>query len=261
VTDLRTAALKLAAKGLRVFPCVERGKEPAVNDNLKRATTDQNVITGWWSSRSLNIAIATGASSGIWVLDVDGDEGEQTLRDLEAEHGSLPPTVEAITGAGRHLYFRWPTGTAIRNMQCRDDLPGLDVRGDGGYVLAPPSVHPSGAVYAWSVDSSDGFEDAPDWLLDLVTKRDNASDGEVQTTAPDAWCAFLSQRVEGSRRGAAIARLSGLLLRKYLDPMFVLELIRLFNTLRCDPPLDDTEVVAIVTAVCRREMQRREALP
>ena len=261
MTDLRTAALKLAAKGLRVFPCVERSKEPLINDNLKRATTDSNIVAGWWSSRRLNIAIATGAGSGIWVLDIDGDKGEQTLRNLEAEYGVLPATVEAITGAGRHLYWRWPTGTTIRNTQCRDDLPGVDVRGEGGYVLAPPSVHPSGRVYAWSVDSSDSFEDAPEWLLNLVIKCDNASGAERQATTPDTWCSFLSQHVAGSRRGAAIARLSGLLLRKHLDPLFTLELIRLFNTLRCDPPLDDTEVVAIVTAVCRREMQRREALP
>jgi hypothetical protein len=154
VTSLLQTAISLAARNLRVFPCVERGKEPAIDDNLNRATTDPSIITAWWRNRNFNIGIATGAGSGVWVLDVDGEEGEATLRRLEAEHGALPTTVEAITGKGRHLYWRWPAGTKIRNAQLREDVPGLDWRGDGGYVLAPPSFHPSGRRYAWSVDST-----------------------------------------------------------------------------------------------------------
>jgi hypothetical protein len=256
---LRTAALKLAARGLRVFPCRERSKEPLINDNLTRATTDPNVINGWWSSRSLNIGIATGESSGLWVLDIDGDEGEATLHKLEAEHGTLPPTVEAITGSGRHLYWRWPSGVEVRNTQCRDDLPGLDARGNGGYVLAPPSIHPSGRLYAWSVDSADGFEDASEWLIDCIT-RGGGDNTKVQATPPEVWRTFVGETVDGSHRSAAIARLSGLLLRRYLDPLVSLDLVRLFNAARCAPPLEDDDVVSIVTAICSREQQRRARL-
>jgi len=259
MTPLGIAALKLASKGLRVFPCVERRKQPLINDNIVRATTDPNIISGWWASRSLNIAIATGAGSGIWVLDIDGDEGEQTLRNLETEYGSLPPTVEAITGAGRHLYWRWPSSIEIRNTQCRDDLPGLDVRGEGGYVLAPPSRHPSGRTYVWSVDSASDFEDAPDWLIGLVTGKSVNPGVSIALTSQEAWRTFICAVVEGSRRSSALARLSGLLLRRYIDPLVALELVQLFNTQRCVPPLDADEVVAIVADICRREMQRREA--
>ena len=140
MSPLGTAALELVAKEKRVFPCIERGKEPAIADNLKRATTDPNVIAGWWRSRDFNIGLATGEGSGVSVLDIDGEEGEATLKRLESEHGGLPPTVEAITGKGRHIYFRWPQGLEIRNFQHRDDVPGIDVRGNGGYVLAPPSL-------------------------------------------------------------------------------------------------------------------------
>jgi hypothetical protein len=131
---LREAAIALAQKGMRVFPCMERGKEPAIalGKNLQRATTDINLISGWWSSRSFNVAIATGEGSGVWVLDIDGEEGETTLRKLEAEHGELPKIVEAITGKGRHLYFRWPNGSVIRNKQVNPNMPGIDVRGNGG---------------------------------------------------------------------------------------------------------------------------------
>ena len=184
MTALRDAALKLAQNGLRVFPLWPRTKDPMVKGWPEKATTDPNVVRGWWRSGDSNIGIATGANSGIWVLDVDGEEGEQTLRALEAEHGALPPTVEAITGKGRHLYFRWPLGTEIRNTQTRDDIPGLDVRGNGGYVCAPPSIHPSGRVYAWSVDSTDEFADAPEWLLELVTNRAAAPTGRQKPASP-----------------------------------------------------------------------------
>jgi hypothetical protein len=62
----------------------------SLHDNLKRATTDVSWIAGWWETRNYNIGIATGEGSGIWVLDIDGDEGEATLRKFEAQHGALP---------------------------------------------------------------------------------------------------------------------------------------------------------------------------
>src|SRR5262249_37782818 len=144
MTPLGEHALQLAAKGMRVFPCIERGKEPAIADNLRRATPDQNVARGWGRWRDFNSGVATGAASGVWVLDIDGGDGEALLRELEAKHGALPPTIEVITGKGRHLYFRWPSGCEIRNKQDNPVMPSIDVRGEGGYVLAPCSVHPSG---------------------------------------------------------------------------------------------------------------------
>jgi Bifunctional DNA primase/polymerase, N-terminal len=265
MTPLGTAALDLAAKGFRVFPCVERGKEPAIHDNLKRATTDANIITGWWRSRDFNIGIATGDGSGIWVLDVDGEEGEETLRQLEAAHGALPQTVEAITGKGRHVYFRWPSGTEIRNSQLRADVPGLDWRANGGFVLSPPSIHPGGRVYAWSVDSSSEFADAPPWLIEIVTDkrrgdRSTTNDGgeaAAAATTPEAWRSFINEPVDGSRRGKAIARFYGLLVRRYLDPILARDTVRMFNELRCKPPLDDAEVVHITEDISGRELKRR----
>jgi hypothetical protein len=256
VTPLGITALKLASKGLRVFPCVERAKEPAIANNLKRATTDPNIIRGWWRERDFNIGLATGPDSGIWVLDVDDNDGEQLLAEHETRHGALPPTVEVITGEGRHLYFRWPTDRAIRNTQDNPSMPGIDCRGDGGYVLAPPSVHPSGRLYAWSVDSADCFADAPDWLIEFVIK----GSGSKAATTPEAWRSFVKEPVEGSHRGHAIARLYGLLVRRYIDPVVALDLVRLFNEIRCKPPLDDGQVVRIADNIANREADRREGL-
>lgn len=261
MTPLGTAALTLAGKGLCVFPCIERGKEPAIHDNLKRATTDPKIITGWWRARDFNIGLATGEHSGIWVLDVDGDEGEETLRQLVAAHGTLPPTVEAITGKGRHLYFKWPAGTEIRNSQLRPDVPGLDWRGRGGFVLAPPSLHPSGRGYAWSVDSAAEFADAPEWLIVLVTsKLHPAGAGFDTVNNAEKWRTFISEPVEGSHRGHAVARLYGLMVRRFVDPIVALDIVRMFNELRCKPPLDDADVIRIALAIADREADRREGL-
>lgn len=250
MTPLGEHAIKIATKGLRVFPCVERGKEPAIHANLKNASIDPNIIGIWWHSRNFNIAIATGEESGVWVLDIDGDEGETTLRRLEAEHGSLPNTVEAITGKGRHLYWRWPSGTTIRNRQVNPNMPGIDVRANGGYVLVPPSIHPSGRAYAWSVDSRDSFEDAPQWLLDLIQ---SSSGSALPAIMPEQWWTFLEEHVEGSRRGAAIARLYGLLARRYIDPAIAFGIVQLFNEARCHPPLDLQEVQKIAAEIAHRE--------
>jgi hypothetical protein len=159
MTSLADSTVKLGERGLRVFPCWPKTKTPQFKDNLKLATVEPVIIRRWWSDarEDSNIGIATGRASGIWVTDEDGDEDLATMSRLEAEHGKLPKTVEVVTGGGgRHLYWRWrPDGREIRNFQCRDDLPGFDVRGEGGFVVAPPSIHPSGRAYAWSVDSAE----------------------------------------------------------------------------------------------------------
>ena len=130
---LRTA-LKLAGKGVRIFPCLPRQKVPATPHGCLDATTDSEVIRGWWRERpACNIAIATGTASDVFVVDVDGLDAECALRKLEAENGALPPTVEAITARGRHLYFKMPE-MPVRNSAGKI-APGVDVRGDGGYVI------------------------------------------------------------------------------------------------------------------------------
>ena len=115
---LRTA-LALAKRKLHVFPCLPRAKEPAIPGGFKAATTDPQIIQQWWCARpDCNVAIATGAVSGVFAVDVDGLDGELELRRLEAEHGTLPPTVEVITGGGRHLYFKMPE-VPVRNSAAR----------------------------------------------------------------------------------------------------------------------------------------------
>jgi hypothetical protein len=124
-------------------------------------------------------------------------------------------------------------------------------------VLAPPSIHPSGRIYTWSVDSGDEFADALEWLIDLVTAK--ASNTRASYT-PEAWRSFIGETVEGSHRGHAIARLYGLLVCRFLDPILALDIVRMFNELRCKPPLDDAEVVRIANDIANREANRREVV-
>src|SRR5262245_56674086 len=107
MTTLHAAALQLEGKGIAVFPCQPRGKEPACDTGLHAATTDIERINRWWQAfPDLNIGIATGKASGVFVLDIDGEDGEGSLLKLESAHTALPPTVEVVTGKGRHCYFR-----------------------------------------------------------------------------------------------------------------------------------------------------------
>jgi hypothetical protein len=122
------------------------------------------------------------------VLDVDGEEAEAALAALEAQHGALPVTVQQVTGRGRHICFRWdPAGPEMRN---RSKVGGaaIDVRGNGGYIVAPPSVHPGdeakgvppGRIYAWAWGRAPedlAFADAPAWLVELCRPRDQVAFG------------------------------------------------------------------------------------
>ena len=268
MTPLVEAAVKLGARGLPVFPCVPRHKEPLFGDNLQLASCDQVIIRRYWDPTDCNIGIATGRRAGVWVLDVDGHEGEATLAALEAEHGKLPATVEVITGNdGRHLYFAWPRRLEIRNNPSTPDheaaFPSLHWRGDGGYVLAVGSIHPdTGREYMWSVDSANTFAPAPQWLLDLVVierrRKAVTNSGAAASALPSDWEALVSRQHSGSRRAGALAKFSGLLLRKYLDPAVVIALAGWFDERLCEPPLGHDEVLRIFHDIAEREADRRD---
>ena len=167
-------ALEYVQLGWRVHPCRPGDKKPILEDWPKLATTDPTLIERWWGrTPKANIAIATGPGSGVFVLDVDGPEGERALVERERRHGPLPELYpKQWTGSGRgwQAFFSYPDGRTIRNSAKRLG-PKLDTRGDGGFVVVPPSLHPSGNLYQWATDRSPAIippEPAPDWLLDLL---------------------------------------------------------------------------------------------
>lgn len=132
-----SAVLALARLGWRVFPCQPRDKAPLVREWQHVATTDPQQIRAWYAEHpACNWGLACGAGSGAWVLDVDGPKGEAALKALVERYGSLPPRLTVRTGKGLHLYFAWPDAAELRNSAGKVG-EGLDVRGNGGYVLAP----------------------------------------------------------------------------------------------------------------------------
>ena len=163
------AALDYLNRGWSVIPVRERGKRPAVRWKAYQNKCVSKKTLGDWFGRSpdYNVAIVTGALSGLVVLDVDPRHGgKDSLRELEREHGPLPKTMESITGGGgRHVYFSHPGGEVPNRTNIR---PGIDMRGDGGCIVSPPSVHPSGKRYRWKKGRAPGevkLAPLPDWLL------------------------------------------------------------------------------------------------
>jgi hypothetical protein len=243
-------ALALAARGFHIFPCRPRDKRPATANGLKDATTDADIIHAWWQQQpNNNIAIATGAASGIFVVDVDGLDAEAALRRLEAEYGALPATVEAITARGRHIYFKCPQ-EPVRNSAGKIG-PHIDVRGDGGYVLCPPSIHPSGHRYSWSVDSANHIAEAPAWLL---AKQKGVA---IASTTPSSDWRVLIEGVSEGARDCSVAKLAGHLLRHHVDPFITLGLLQSWNDTHCTPPLHAADIERIVNSIAGKELRRR----
>jgi len=194
---LADAALLYALRSIAVFPLIPRQKRPAGAHGLKEATTDADQVLAWWRrTPGFNIGIATGGLAGFWVLDIDGEDGARSLAALEAEHGALPPTVEQSTGKGRHICFAWDRdGPEVRNSASRIG-PGVDVRGEGGYIVASPSIHPSGRLYAWAEGRAPGEIDlapAPEWLVRLAAPPP----AKAEPPAPRA-----PRRIEAGRASA-----------------------------------------------------------
>jgi hypothetical protein len=181
---LRTAALSYIEAGFYVFPCrpvdfinqkgeEKKAKEPLVAGGFKAASNDPNQISRWWSEfagtglPNALIGLRTGLKGGIWVLDIDPkNDGIGSLKMLEAKFGPLPKTYQVRTpSGGSHYYFLMPDGVDLRNSGSKI-APGIDVRAEGGYVIAPPSMMGDGRKY--EAISDPDYAWAPDWLIQLA---------------------------------------------------------------------------------------------
>jgi hypothetical protein len=247
-------ALSAAERGLAVFPCRPQSKEPAIKNWPELATRDQDVIRRWWADRpNCNIGAACGPKSNVFVIDADAGGGPE-LAELERDHGALPATIETITprGPGRHLFFRY---TAEVKNSAKKIAPHIDVRGDGGFVVLAPSVHPNGRRYHWAVDCAERAADAPQWLLDLITAQGDAIASPA--VAMRARRDLVTNGVREGSRDCSVTKLAGHLIRRGVDPIVALELLQCWNTARCVPPLPESDIERIVNSICGRELRRR----
>lgn len=173
------AAEAYASIGWQVFP-VKENSAPYTTNGFKDATDDIDQIRAWWRRwPHAGVAIATGQASGVWVLDIDvkdGKEGPDTLRAMRAAHDddNPAPTVTVVTQSGGiHFYFNSDPDRPVTNSNAGilNFGEGVDVRGDGGYVVAPPSAGaettPRRYQFTqspWDIDPAD----APDWLYNVL---------------------------------------------------------------------------------------------
>lgn len=153
-------AASYARMGLKVFPLRERGKEPLSGSHgLHDATADPDQIVRWWTGNpSANVGIPC---DGMMVLDFDRHEGNPdglaALEAWEFEHGKLPDTAKVETGGGGEHWFYRTDRADLKNLTAQKTL-GIDVKVGGGYVVAPPSIHPSGEPYTW-LEEPESIED------------------------------------------------------------------------------------------------------
>ncbi len=254
------AALGYRKRGWAVVPAGERAKRPIVRwQRFQHEMPAEEQIIEWYERwPKANLAVITGEVSGTVVVDVDpGHGGEESLAKMEARHGALPETVESVTGGGgRHIYFAHP-GREVRN---RAGLaPGIDMRGDGGCIIVPPSVHPSGKRYQWTPGHAPGQVELAPLPVWLEQPRFGGDAGHGHPLV--YWRALAHEGVREGRRNSTIASFTGHLLWHGVDPDVVMELMLAWNRVRCSPPLEDEEVINTVQSIERTHKQPREEPP
>lgn len=256
--DMLAAALAYAAQGWPVVPChtIEfgvctchegancgsSGKHPRTKNGCKDASKDDDVIRSWWKKwPSANIGIATG--NGLFVIDIDPDKGgNDSLLELERKYKPLPDTyVVHSGGGGRHLYYTLPPGVALR---CSGGVvaPGIDIRGQGGHIIAPPSLHISGRRYEVA-EASIPAVPAPEWLLTLiqqasppsVAQNGAAGNGVAGNGAP-------RQKITKNYRTKHLVSLAATMLRRGMDAGAIEAGVWAENLAVCEPPLSEEKV-------------------
>jgi len=233
------------------------GKQPLVawrDYQQKRATPDE--VRGWYARwPNANVGIITGQISNLVVIDIDpAHRGEHSLAELTERYGKLPPTLSACSGGGgRHLYFSAPADPVpVRSRVAV--APGIDVRAEGGLVVAPPSIHPSGGRYHWIAD---GISPAalPRWLIDLVQGlRPHAVGHGVRH-----WRRLAAEGVSEGERNSSLAAFAGHLLWCGVDIEVIKELLLCWNRVRARPPLDDAEVIRTIESIHRTHERHHQA--
>lgn len=250
-------AIYYASLGLAVIPLKppripgqkKPGKEPLTAHGVKDATTDQAVIRQWWNScPDANIGIATGSrSGGLVVIDLDIDEdrglnGYEVLREWQKEHGELPETWQSITGrGGYHLFYR----DAARNSNRAALYEGVDIRGENGYVVAPPSVHENGRLYEWEQGPGD---------LQIAQVNDKVAEFMLGPLPEQKTQGFQEpETIPEGQRVSVLVKLIGSQRAKGLSTEAIRAAVKAENVARCIPPLTDQELEKEVFPALKRD--------
>jgi len=271
--ELLPHALAYARRGWAVLPlwwCIDAevcacpegaqcgrgpGKHPLTKHGVKDASKDIEQIRAWWSSWPFaNIGIATGEPSGILVLDVDGAAGARSMSDLLAQYGRPETYIAAVTGGGgRHVFWRHVPGIANRVRFAA----GLDARGTGGYIVAPPSLHSSGSRYAWHKDGHPAkakLANAPGWGIALMREPVRVRRPfDSSRPKPRINIEQLPAISEGNRNRRLFELASRMRWEGRSDAA-IHEALQYINRTKCRPPLNDREISKIAGSACRYQV-------
>jgi hypothetical protein len=222
-------ALEYISQGFKVFPIVKGGKIPLTKNGLKDATEIQPGVKEYWSKwPDANIGLST---QGLVVIDFDvKNNGLQSKGQLIARYGEFPLTRVHKTGGGvEHWLYRAPEGSDIRCGAGKYGYPGLDIRANGGYIVAPPSLHESGKQY--EVISKADIAPAPEWLLELVGAKKNSNPPLISNNE--------MMMIPEGQRDAALTRLAGAMRRIGMCEDAIEAGLTKVNEIQCDPPKPD----------------------
>lgn len=260
------AALQYASMGWQVIPihainsngectcrnpnCSSQGKHPLTPHGLQDATIDPDQINLWFKKWPwANVGIVTGDVSGLVVLDIDPrHNGDDTLFNLESQNGKLPGTVESFTGGGgRHIIFKHPGRKIPNDSKGMLFGQGIDVRGDGGYIVAPPSNHISGTCYEWEASSdpiNTPLASMPGWMLGRFPQTSNNGKNHSANSSQ-------VKKIKAGERNTTLMSMAGAMRRRGM-PIAAIEVALLeTNKQLCNPPLTDAEVQGIVKSAGR----------
>ncbi|MCX5784572.1 MAG: phage/plasmid primase, P4 family [Elusimicrobia bacterium] len=227
-------ALSLAEQGWPVFPLEPNGKKPITRNGFKDATTSAEAIQQWWERNpDANIGLATGVVSGIAAVDIDVKKGAKGRESAAGLNGGLPPTLKVLTPSGGwHLYYVCPEG----GLRSRNGLlPGVDLKADGGYVVAPGSTI-DGKAYEWN-NAEEHLSAMSEEILALTRKP-------VQPPS-------LTGALRDGTRNSTLASIAGTMRRRGMSAGEIKAALAAINMQRCDPPLPDKEVNDIAASISR----------
>jgi len=257
----RAAALAYATRGWSVMPLrftggVEDRKRPLLDtwEALKHQAAPVSQVTEWWQRwPEANIGLVMGAVSNLVALDLDGPAAVALLRQRDI---FLPRTAAVQTARGYHALYRHPGETIANRAKLLTDGQGsgVDVRGDGGYVVAPPSVHGSGWVYAWVVPPEELAECPP--ALTAFLLRHEAPD---RATDDGQWATSAMEGVSEGARNDTAARLAGYWLRVTDGDTTAAWLALRMWAAQCRPPMPEAEARTVLTSIARRDAAQRQA--
>ena len=234
--------------------CSDPVKHPLTPGGGKDATVNPDIISEWWSRwPTANIGIACGRISNFLALDVDGEEGGKSIHALMAKHGRPAPTVVSVTGGGgRHILWAYAEG--VQNLV--RVAPGLDVRSDGGCIVAPPSLHASGGRYEWHEQGHPArvkLQHSPGWLLEMLRRPKPHREQrpyDPNRPKPQIDLERVPSITEGERN-RALYKLACRMRWEGRNDTEVRNGLAYVNAHKVSPPVDDRELYKIARSACR----------